>query len=112
VDDDDIVPYFMLPQLGSGRTLRGYETGRFRDRHSILTTAELRWIPNRTGLDLALFYDAGKVTSRRDDLDLDGLENNWGIGARFHGKTATVLRIEAARGSNGWRLVVGTSAAF
>lgn len=112
VDDDDIVPYFMLPQLGSGRTLRGYETGRFRDRHSILTTAELRWVPNRTGLDLALFYDAGKVTSRREDLDLDGLESNWGIGARFHGKTATVLRIEAARGSNGWRLVVGTSAAF
>ena len=112
VGDDDTVPYFLLPQLGSGRTLRGYETGRFRDRHSILTSAEFRWIPNRTGLDLALFYDAGKVTSRRADLDLDGLKSDWGIGARFHGPTTTVLRIEGAKGTDGWRLVVATSSAF
>lgn len=112
VNDDDVVPYFLLPQLGSGRTLRGYETGRFRDRHSILTSAEFRWIPNRVGLDMAIFYDAGKVTARREDLDLSGLKSSWGIGARFHGPTRTVLRIEGARGSEGWRLVVGTSSAF
>ena len=109
---DDVVPYFLLPQLGSGRTLRGYPTGRFRDRHSLLTSAEFRWIPNRLGLDMALFYDAGKVTSRREDLDLDGLKSDYGIGARFHGPTTTVLRIEGARGSDGWRLVFATSAAF
>ena len=112
VNDDDVVPYFLLPQLGSGRTLRGYETGRFRDRHAILTSAEFRWIPNRIGLDMAIFYDAGKVASRREDLDLSGLKSNWGIGARFHGPTRTVLRIEGARGDEGWRLVVGTSSAF
>ena len=27
LDDDDIVPYFLLPRSGSGRTLRGYSTG-------------------------------------------------------------------------------------
>ena len=112
LDDDDLVPYFLLPQLGSGRTLRAYSTGRFRDRHSILTSAELRWIPNRTGLDMALFYDAGKVTARRGDLDFNDLESNWGIGARFHGPTATVLRLEAAKGKDGWHLVIATSAAF
>lgn len=112
LDDDDAVPYFLLPQLGSGRTLRGYETGRFRDRHSILTSAEFRWIPNRLALDMALFYDAGKVTRRREDLDLDGLKSDYGIGVRFHGPTTTVLRIEAARGSDGWRMVFATSAAF
>ena len=112
LDDGDVVPYFLLPQLGSGRTLRAYETGRFRDRHSILTSAEFRWVPNRIGLDMALFYDAGKVTARREDLDLRRLRKNWGIGARFHGPTTTVLRIEAARGTDGWHLVFGTSAAF
>lgn len=112
LDDDDVVPYFMLPQLGSGRTLRAYETGRFRDRHSLLTSVEFRWIPNRTGLDMAVFYDAGKVTSRRSDLDFNGLKSNWGIGARFHGPTMTVLRVEAARGDAGWHLVVATSAPF
>ena len=110
--DDDLVPYFLLPQLGSGRTLRGYETGRFRDRHSLLTSAEFRWIPNRTGLDMAFFYDAGKVTARRQDLDFNSLKSDWGIGARFHGTTTTVLRIEAARGTDGWRLVVATGNAF
>ena len=110
--DDDVVPYFLLPQLGSGRTLRGYESGRFRDRHSLLTSAEFRWIPNRTGLDIALFYDAGKVTSRREDLDFDSLKSDWGIGARFHGPTTTVLRIEGAKGTDGWRLVVSTGPAF
>jgi hypothetical protein len=112
LDDDDVVPYFLLPWLGSGRTLRGYSTGRFRDRHSILTSAEIRWIPNRVALDMAVFYDAGKVTSRRKDLDFNGLESNWGLGARFHAFTATFLRIEAARGSDGWHLVFATSAAF
>jgi hypothetical protein len=111
LDDNDVVPYFLLPQLGSGRTLRGYETGRFRDRHSILTSAEFRWIPNRIGMDMALFYDAGKVTARRADLDLDGLKSDYGIGLRFHGPTTTVLRIEAARGLDGWRMVFATSAA-
>ena len=112
VNDDDNVPFFLLPQLGSGRTLRGYQTGRFRDRHSILTSAELRWVVNRLALDMALFYDAGKVTSRREDLDLDGLKTDWGMGLRFHGPTTTVLRLEAARGDQGWRLVAATSAAW
>jgi hypothetical protein len=110
--DDDEVPYFLLPRLGSGRTLRGYSTGRFRDRHSLLTSAELRWVPSRLALDMAFFYDAGKVTSRREDLDFRDLASDWGIGARFHTPSATVLRLEGARGSDGWRLVISTSAAF
>ena len=110
--DDDEVPYFLMPQLGSSRTLRGYRTGRFRDRHSLLTSAEFRWIPSRVALDMAVFYDAGKVTSRRQDLDFEDLASDWGIGARFHGPSVTVLRIEAARGSDGWRLVFATSAPF
>ena len=72
----------------------------------------LRWIVNRMALDMAFFYDAGKVTSRREDLDFKGLKSDWGIGARFHGPTATVLRIEGARGSDGWRLIFATSSAF
>jgi hypothetical protein len=112
LDEDDAVPFFLLPQLGGSRTLRGYETGRFRDQHSILTSAEFRWIPSRLALDMALFYDAGKVTSRRGDLDFDGLKSDWGIGVRFHAPGTTVLRVEAARGSEGWRLVVSRSAAW
>ena len=112
LDSGDTVPYFLLPQLGGGRTLRGYSTGRFRDRHSLLTSAEFRWIPNRLAMDMAVFYDAGRVTSRRADLDFEDMAHNWGVGARFHGPTSTVLRIEVARGSDGLKLVFATSAPF
>ena len=112
LDDDDAVPYFLLPSLGSGSTLRGYSSWRFRDRHSVLASAEWRWIPSRLAFDMALFYDAGKVTSRRSDLDFHGLKSDVGIGARFHGPAFTPLRIELAHGSEGLRLVFSGSAAF
>src|SRR5262245_33271636 len=87
------VPYFMMPSLGSGSTLRAFPSWRFRDRNSLLLQAEWRWMPNPTGLDLAIFYDAGKVTASRSELDLDGLESNVGIGVRFHSLVSTPLRI-------------------
>ena len=112
LDDDDAVPYFLLPSLGSGSTLRGYSSWRFRDRHSLLMSAEWRWIPNRLGLDMALFYDTGKVTPRWDDLSLKGLKDDFGIGVRFHSPFATPLRIELAKGSEGMRMVFSGGAAF
>jgi outer membrane translocation and assembly module TamA len=63
-------------------------------------------------MDMAIFYDAGKVTSRRRDLDLDGLRNSVGVGVRFHGPMATPLRIELARGKEGMQLVFAGNAAF
>jgi hypothetical protein len=112
LDDEDVVPYFLLPSLGSGSTLRGYSSWRFRDRHSLLMSAEWRWIPNRLGLDLAIFYDTGKVTPRFDDISLKGLKSDVGVGIRFHSPVATPLRIEFAKGSEGLRLVFAGSAAF
>jgi hypothetical protein len=112
LDDDDAVPYFLLPSLGSGSTLRAYPSWRYRDRHSLLLTGEFRWIPNRLGLDMALFYDMGKVVPRWDDLSLQHLKSNVGIGVRFHGPFATPLRIELAQGREGLHLVFAGSAAF
>jgi outer membrane protein assembly factor BamA len=112
LNDNDLVPYFLMPALGSGRTLRAFRSDRFRDRHSLLMTAEFRWIPNPWGLDMALFYDAGKVTSRRSDLNLKSLKSNVGIGARFHGPFSTPLRLELAVGNEGWNLVISSNAVF
>lgn len=112
LNDSDVVPYFMLPALGTGTTLRAYNNWRFRDRHSLLGSAEWRWIPNGLALDMALFVDAGKVTSLRGDLNLDGLKGDVGIGARFHGPSATMFRIDLARGSEGMRLVLSGGPVF
>jgi hypothetical protein len=105
-------PYFLLPTLGSGRTLRAYSSWRFRDRHSLLTQGEFRWIPNRLAMDMAVFYDAGKVAPRFDDLSFKGMVHDWGVGVRFHGPSFTPLRIEIARGSEGVNFVFSGNAAF
>ena len=46
--------------------------------------AELRWTPARF-LDMAVFYDTGKVAARKEDLDFEDLEDSYGIGMRFIG---------------------------
>ena len=90
LDDADTVPYFLMPSLGSGSTLRAYSSWRFRDRHSMLMSAEWRWIPNRLGLDMALFYDTGKVTPRFRDISWNGL-------AERRGRSASVFTARSRR---------------
>jgi Omp85 superfamily domain len=110
--DDATVPFYLLPTLGGGDTLRGYPSWRFRDRLAALTTAELRWIPNRNSMDVALFYDAGMVAPEFGDLSFRRFKHDVGIGVRFHGPQSTPMRIEVAKGSEGLRLVFAGSAAF
>lgn len=112
LNDNDVVPFYLLPSLGSGGTLRAYATDRFRDRHSLLASAEWRWIPNRNFFDMSVFVDAGKVTRDRADLDFRGLRTNWGIGARFHGLDLTALRVELAKGQEGWAFIFAASPPF
>jgi hypothetical protein len=109
--DGQQTPFFMLPALGGGSSLRGYSSWRFRDQNSLLLQAEWRIMVNRY-LDLAFFYDAGKVTSSTSDLDLDGLKDDFGFGIRFHGPFATPLRVELARSREGLAFIFSSSAAF
>ena len=109
--DDQQIPFFMLPSLGGGSSLRGFASWRFRDRHALLLQAEWRVLANRF-LDAALFYDAGKVTARRSDLDFDNLKSDYGIGFRLHGPAATPLRIELAKSNEGLVIVFSSKASF
>jgi len=109
--DGQETPYFMLPALGGGSSLRGYNSWRFRDRNSLLLQAEWR-IPVNRYLDLAFFYDAGKVAPRMADLDLNGLNDDFGIGTRFHGPFATPLRVELAKSHEGLSFIFSTGPSF
>jgi outer membrane translocation and assembly module TamA len=97
-----------MPDLGGGGELRGYPNYRFRDRHSILFTAEYRWYVQEY-VDMAIFFDAGKVTPRREDLDLDGLKSDVGIGLRFHTPQTTLLRFEVAKSREALRFLISFS---
>jgi len=105
------VPVMLAPYLGGGSTLRGFANRRFSDRNRVLLTGEYRWRPSRY-LDMALFLDAGQVAATRAEFDVAEFDSAWGIGARFHGPYFTALRIEAARGREGLRLVFTGSQAF
>jgi hypothetical protein len=105
------IPFFLLPYVGSGHSLRAFPSHRFRDNNRMLLQGEWRIMVNRF-IDTAVFYDAGKVTARRADLDFDGLKTDYGFGVRFHGPFATPLRVEVARGSEGTTLVVATTPIF
>jgi hypothetical protein len=101
------VPYYMMPYLGSGETLRAFPNRRFRDLNSLLLQAEYRWTPSHF-VDMAIFYDAGKVAAKRGDLNFDDLHTDYGIGIRFHGPKFTALRIDLAKCKEGWGLIFST----
>lgn len=106
------VPFYLMPSIGGNSSVRGYSSLRFRGNHRLLMSAEYRWTATRY-MDMALFYDTGKVEMRLEDLDFNGLKSAYGIGARFHGTRRTVFRIEGARNDEGsWRFLMSTGAAF
>ena len=94
------MPFYLLRTLGGPDDLRGFRRFRFRDENSILLQAEYRW-EIFTAVDGAIFYDAGKVASRHEDLNLEDLESDYGIGFRFGTRNGVFLRVEGAFGSSG-----------
>jgi hypothetical protein len=108
---DQTIPFFLLPSLGGGHNMKGYESYRFRDRNSLLLQAEWRIMVNRF-MDTAVFYDAGKVAAHTSDLDLQGLTHDYGFGVRFHSPFSTFFRVDLARSPEGLRLVLASSAPF
>jgi Outer membrane protein/protective antigen OMA87 len=96
--DEDAVPFYYMPTLGGNDTLRGFRQYRFQAPHAILFQSEYRW-EIWSGLDGAVFYDAGKVANRRSDLDFANLERDYGFGFRFNTDNGVVFRVDAAFGS-------------
>ena len=97
-DDGARMPFYLQRTLGGPDDLRGFRRFRFRDRHALLLQAEYRW-EIFTAVDGAIFYDAGKVASRLEDVTLADLESDYGIGFRFGTSNGVFLRVEGAFGS-------------
>lgn len=93
------IPFYLMPYLGGRDTLRGFREYRFRGPHTLLLQAEYRY-EIWSGLDGALFYDAGKVGRQRSDLTLKHLERDYGFGFRFNTDNGVVVRLDAGFGSS------------
>lgn len=101
-DKESRVPFYLQQTLGGGQALRGFREMRFRDENLIYLSAEYRW-EAAVFLELAVFYDAGKVVSRRADYGLTGLEKSSGFGIRLKSPYSVFLRLEVSRGREGTR---------
>ncbi len=111
INDGDVIPFFLLPTLGGGSELRGYPNFRFTDRNRMLLTAEYRWTASKF-VDMAIFYEVGKVAPTRSDLDLNDLHDSYGIGIRFHAPRVTALRFDVAHSDEGTRFIISGGPSF
>ncbi len=96
-------PFFLLPTVGGADSLRGYREFRFRDAAAVTLNAEYRW-EAFSGLDLALFVDAGDVGPTWRSLVGARLKSSWGMGFRFNTNRRVFLRIDVAGGREGPRI--------
>jgi hypothetical protein len=99
--DGQQVPFYYQPTLGGSQELRGFREFRFRDRNSLLMSAEYRWEASWM-LDAAVFVDAGKVASERGGLNLKNLDTSYGVGLRVHSNSAFVARLDLAFSREGF----------
>lgn len=102
-DRNEQIPFYLQPILGGSDDLRGYRFFRFSDRNMMVMNAEYRW-EIFSGLDGALFVDAGKVFPRRGMLNFSELKTSGGVGLRFNARNATFIRLDAGFSSEGFQL--------
>jgi outer membrane protein assembly factor BamA len=100
--EEGSVPFYLLPSLGGGNSLRSFADYRFHDRSMAVANAELR-LAMLTHLDLAFFADAGNVAPRIEDLNFD--KRSYGAGLRLHTRRQTFARLDVANGAEGWRFL-------
>lgn len=87
------VPFYLQPYIGGSDDLRGFRPYRFTDRNAVVYNAEYRW-EIFSGLDGALFFDAGKVMPHRGHLSMSDLEVSSGFGLRFNARNRTFVRLD------------------
>ena len=102
--DDHVVPFYLLPALGGNFELRGFNQYRFADSNAFMVALEHRWYAF-SGLEMALFVDAGKTVPEKGRVDFSGLKYSGGIGLRARVRGAVVLRMDVASGPEGTRWI-------
>ena len=107
-NENRVVPFYLQPTLGGSIELRGYNAYRFYDNNAFNATIEHRWYAF-TGLEMALFLDAGKTVSEKANIDLTNLNYSGGIGFRARIQNAIVLRFDIARSHEGFRYIWSVS---
>lgn len=107
------VPFYLQPSLGGSDDLRGYRPFRFYDNNSLVYNAEWRW-EVLSGVDAALFFDAGKVFSQPGQLSFRHMATSYGAGVRVRAPVsgAVIGRFDIGVSREGWQVYVTFSDLF
>jgi outer membrane protein assembly factor BamA len=96
------VPFYLQPTLGGSEDLRGFRSFRYYDNSAVVLNAEYRW-EVFSGLDMALFADAGRVFSDWRKISLRALDKDFGFGFRFNVRNDVFLRIDTGFSREGFQ---------
>lgn len=102
-DAGNRTPFYLQPILGGSDDLRGYRFFRFNDRNMVVYNAEYQW-EIFSGLEGALFFDAGKVMPHRGHLAFSNLETSAGAGLRFNARNRTFIRLDVGFSQEGFQV--------
>jgi hypothetical protein len=97
------VPFYMQPTLGGSELGRGFRRFRFYDNNLLAFTAEYRW-EVFSGLDMAIFTDAGKVFPQTNRINLRDLQSSVGFGFRVNARNNVILRIDTGFSHEGFQV--------
>ncbi len=120
------VPFWALSSIGGDRsivggpqTLRGYGESRFYGRNSFVMNIEFRQkvltvdtLGTRIDLQIAPFYDAGRVFTRSATFPIDKLHNVVGVGFRGIAPPFIVGYVDVGYGSEGAAVFTGINYPF
>jgi hypothetical protein len=120
------VPFWALSSLGGdqssiggSQTLRGYGTSRFYDRNSFSANLELRenvYSMNALGthidLQVAPFFDTGRVFHNADTWPMRHLHNVFGVGLRGIAAPSVVGYVDIGKGHEGVAVFTGINYPF
>lgn len=74
-------PFYLLPQMGNDEMMRGYYTGRYRDRNLMAAQAELRYrYNNRFG---AVVFGGGGQVFENGGFEFRNFKPSYGAGGRY-----------------------------
>jgi outer membrane protein assembly factor BamA len=105
-------PFFILSTFGGGSDLRGYPSGRYRDKAMYALQGEYRWALNDSWIFTG-FAGFGEVAPDFGSFDGDYLPAA-GVGARFvvSQKHRVSLSFDVAHGKDGTEYYFGVGEAF
>jgi opacity protein-like surface antigen len=93
------IPFYMLPYLGGGDTVRAFREFRFRDENAGVFNVELRHRIHPL-VHVAGFVDVGKVAHDWQGINPTDVKRAYGFGIRAGTADRTLLRFDVAYGGD------------